>query len=436
MHSLRLIPLACLVLMGTYASAVAQPTVTGLEGALSQGQQIAIYGSSFGFKSHAAPLRWDDFQNGEPSACTDPPCDPGYIYTNGNVVMIDRDMLNLYDGVFDTQPYECKRPYYSNVKQRFAGDVCVAQDFWSAPLGCGSGRALCVLDQESTVWYVSFWAYQDDYAGTARYNTNNKIRSNFTTAGSGYNDTYFQWRWDEYWDRIGTGLPGSDPESDNDIIWENPGGHAFGYDCRAQAGDFSPYGLHDTWGIYRDIRNRWVRTEVILDLGDPGIANGLHAGYYNGEAIFEAAGVFTPANIGDCALSDKIGTLQIGHYFRSSDNPPPRSFPNATPALMVQYISELYVDHSCARVEIGNAPTWNACTHREIQIPTAWNNNSITVTGNVGTFTTGTQVYLFVVDENRQPSVGFPVIIGEDNQQGDLGVPGVPGTVTFTQIED
>lgn len=62
-----------------------------------------------------------------------------------------------------------------------------------------------------------------------------------------------------------------------------------------------------------------------------------------------------------------------------------------------------------ARIEIGDAADWNVCTHREIQYPTAWADTSISVTLNRGTFNTGVQLYLFVVNANNVPTAGHPV---------------------------
>jgi hypothetical protein len=62
---------------------------------------------------------------------------------------------------------------------------------------------------------------------------------------------------------------------------------------------------------------------------------------------------------------------------------------------------------------IGNARTFNGCTIREIQIPTAWSDNSITVTVNQGVFGSGMTVYLYVVDQNGAVnSTGYPITVG------------------------
>ena len=74
-----------------------------------------------------------------------------------------------------------------------------------------------------------------------------------------------------------------------------------------------------------------------------------------------------------------------------------------------QWWDEIYVDNTRARVVIGNAATLSASTHREIQIPTAWNSNgqSIGITVNLGSFANTTGLYLFVVDSTGRVSPGF-----------------------------
>lgn len=369
--------------------AAADPVITGVEGTLDQGGSLTLFGSSFGDKATDAPLRWDDFQDGEPGT-----------------QLIDRSEPG--GGIWDLQAHPGRRPYYSGSNgfdsrtggwitgiQRIPGDICVLQNYYNIPDGVGTNRAIGVQEAPSRTWYVSFWVYRDDYAGTAMQCTNAKVYGNFSGTDG------FNTRWDEY--------------------WNGESGHIFAIDCTGSAEGV----IHNTWGVFQDVRNRWIRVERFLDLGQTGTPDGYHAGATDLQMRGEYTGVFTPQH---CA-GQQVESFVLGHYFRSGDTEPA--------ALMRQYISELYVDHSFARVEIGDAPTWNACTHREIQIPSAWSPGSITVTGNVGTFASGTQVYLYVVDADRRPSAGFPVTIGEDNLHDDPGPPGAPpGTVSFGQIKD
>lgn len=75
------------------------------------------------------------------------------------------------------------------------------------------------------------------------------------------------------------------------------------------------------------------------------------------------------------------------------------------------YVDDVYVDNTWARVEIGNDPVYENCTHREMQIPTSWSNDSITIQFNHGSFDVGNQVYLFVIDRENNVSDGRAITI-------------------------
>jgi hypothetical protein len=74
---------------------------------------------------------------------------------------------------------------------------------------------------------------------------------------------------------------------------------------------------------------------------------------------------------------------------------------------------DIYLDNTWARVEMGDNADYDSCTHREIQIPSAWSDTSITVTVNQGSFMNGGTAYLFVVDADGNVNTnGHPVVIG------------------------
>jgi hypothetical protein len=64
-----------------------------------------------------------------------------------------------------------------------------------------------------------------------------------------------------------------------------------------------------------------------------------------------------------------------------------------------------------SRVELGDVPVWETCTHREIQKPTAWSDGSVTVELNYGSFTSGQTVYLFVVRNDGAVSTPVPLVL-------------------------
>jgi hypothetical protein len=74
----------------------------------------------------------------------------------------------------------------------------------------------------------------------------------------------------------------------------------------------------------------------------------------------------------------------------------------APPSGAFVYLDDFYFDTTWARVMVGDQPTFDRSTHREIQIPTAWSDTSITVTLNQGTLNDLKNGYLYVIDANGQ----------------------------------
>lgn len=73
------------------------------------------------------------------------------------------------------------------------------------------------------------------------------------------------------------------------------------------------------------------------------------------------------------------------------------------------YADDIYIDNTWQSVYIGNKPTWNECTHREIQLPTSWRDDRIEITCNQGSFGANDEAYIFVIDQNGIPSNGLHV---------------------------
>ena len=71
------------------------------------------------------------------------------------------------------------------------------------------------------------------------------------------------------------------------------------------------------------------------------------------------------------------------------------------------HVDDIYFSPTRARVEIGNASTWSGCTTREVQIPTAWSNSTITIEANKGALSSFSGKYLYVVDSSGTVSAGY-----------------------------
>jgi hypothetical protein len=80
------------------------------------------------------------------------------------------------------------------------------------------------------------------------------------------------------------------------------------------------------------------------------------------------------------------------------------------------YFDDIYIaygDNAMARVEIGNASTYNACTNLTIATPTSWGASSITATVRQGSFGSSGSAYLYVVDASGASNAnGYPITFG------------------------
>ncbi|MCP4747058.1 MAG: hypothetical protein GY874_13110 [Desulfobacteraceae bacterium] len=160
---------------------------------------------------------------------------------------------------------------------------------------------------------------------------------------------------------------------------------------------------------------QWHRLESWLDIGTPNGGDGFRDIYMDLQKIGEISGTFIDS---DCSITK----LRVGHYF-DTDRGSPRPWAK-------RYWDEIYVDTSRARVEIGNNANWNSCTHREIQIPTAWSSNSISIKVNQGIFETGEKAYIFVVNDNGEVSSTGRKVVFRSGQTGggDTSSKNVPAT--------
>jgi hypothetical protein len=166
------------------------------------------------------------------------------------------------------------------------------------------------------------------------------------------------------------------------------------------------------WGSTRinHINAQWVRIEQYLEQSSPSVENGTFMTWIH-KPYATTPQITFDLNSGENAYmtrgsSDDWRQWHFGSYFtQDSRSPDARAY---------IYIDDLYFDTTRARVEIGDAGTWNTCTHREIQVPTSWSSNSITVTVNQGGFPDAQEVYLYVVDaEGAVNSAGYPVTVGD-----------------------
>ncbi|MHB8078495.1 MAG: hypothetical protein ACYDIE_04495 [Candidatus Krumholzibacteriia bacterium] len=165
----------------------------------------------------------------------------------------------------------------------------------------------------------------------------------------------------------------------------------------------------------------WHRLESWLDQGTTNGNNGVWTVWLDGQFYTQVTGTFMDSS--DCPFH----RLWLAHYYATDVGTP-------TPSAQ-RYWDELYVDFTRSRVEIGNASTWSASTHREIQVPSAWNSTGIICTVNQGTFTAGQQAWVYVVDATGVANAqGYPITFGGTSSDNPptIGITAPSTTGAFT----
>jgi hypothetical protein len=159
----------------------------------------------------------------------------------------------------------------------------------------------------------------------------------------------------------------------------------------------------NSWGGPQYSNGGWMHFQLVYNESSPGQANGTVRHYINSQVAGLDSGAVLTQN--SAAHFDQI---RIGHYW---DQPSDQVCPANGGAII--YVDDVYIDTSWARVELGDAPTYAASAHREIQVASTWASGSVSVNFNPGTFAAGSTAYLFVTDANNITSPGIPVkIIG------------------------
>jgi len=350
------------------STAAGEPSISSVSGSVRHDETVTVSGSGFGAKpSAAAPRVWDNFEGG----------------VDGEVIHGRKPIIGPN---WDSYTSNGFLPLYSNASNRHNSALCSRHDFVS------DGQYNCSLEYHSAegrAYFTFWWKYtrQQDY-----YNRNTKPW--IVYGDSGWGPLAY----------IGFGNPDYGDGVVRNSVQDEGGGAA-----------------PTIWGETQldDIDGEWVRVEVYLEESTPNASNGTFQTWIHKPGGSPAAITFD-CNSGEQSYMTRSSSnhwfqWHFGSYF-SRD-----TLPSGGGQVANGYIclDDFYFDVSRARVELGNASTWSACTHREIQIPTNWNSDSITITVNQGAFQPGQTVYLYVVDENGNVNEnGYPVTIDGGSSGG------------------
>jgi hypothetical protein len=316
-------------------------------GTLEHNETVVISGSSFGSKSTAGPMWYDNFDAGTTSADIE-----GESPTIDNCTDSSTWSSFLQGGNDNPNTYNASTYYGNDGKAAFHD--CTGQNT------C----ALRVFVDESDRAYLTFnWYYHKNGSSNP---DNNK---------------FFIWRnysEDASYQYFSMGEPGTGDESLRyHWVWS-----LSGYDT-----EYLGKSLYD-------FDDHWIRVEVVLDQSSTGSADGsvtalIH--YYTGSAWVISELYNNNSMRTRSGSMDLYDNVDYGYYFSRKD---------ANTHSQI-YSDNFYYDNTWARVELGNASSWAACTKREIQIPTAWSASEITITFNQGAFATDDTVWVYVCDSNN-----------------------------------
>lgn len=329
----------------------AAPSVTDVQ---QSGSTLTVTGSSFGVKTTAAPTKYDSFEwgtLGETITNGDDPNTPYWQYEGGTDSSATLNSSYSHSG---------DRSAYSD--GTLNDNQCYFHDSF---IDVTPGLEM----------YVSYWmrwdySLQQDMISTGDFFKGNRINS----GGNSYNGTPY----------LTVNINGVDYDTPTNNRVEH-----FQYTTDAYGG--LNKGRHSSEHFPQE---EWYRVELYLKLSDP-------AGATNGELWWSLNGSDNWVYLDGTdpgGITRQTGAVNEIDVFTLVFGGCEMDLSSGNAAYSWQ--DDIYVDNTRARVEIGNASTWAASTHREIQIPTAWATGEITVDLKTGSFAEDATVYVYVVDSD------------------------------------
>lgn len=324
-------------------------------GDFTHGNTFEITGTGFGTKATAEPLVYDDFESGTVNTG---------ITGQAPVERAIGGSWNWESNTSDTL-----LPEYSNAVLR-PNSTRSAHMRYEGNNYNNSLEVNHAMPNTGDAAYFTFWQYLDKTS--VGWTRNWKPFVVYGSAGV-YPSAY-----------VGFGEVGSDPAIRNAI---------------------QDTGVNEVtlWGdIDIDvIEGEWLRHEFYLVQSGAGVADGEwhHTIHRTSTPLITAAE--SEAAYETRGGSDYWQQWHFGSYLATDTNSAEASV----------YMDGIYFDSTQQRVELGNAATWAACTHREVQIAKAWTDTSITITANAGSFANSDTAYLYIVnaDGTRVSESGISV---------------------------
>ncbi len=370
----------------------AAPSISSIEGGVANDSNVIIRGSGFGTKTQASPLRWDDFDSGTLGA----------------------RLPSQVNGGWTTGASQAgKEPRYSNTHVRLPDTLSAYQNF----TGGNYNSEISLQGVFDGEVYMSGWFYRTASGAPSRNFKWIQLRQ------GDLDERSWEFRQDAYPSTnsghmyVANSCPNGVPCSLCDDEIGIPG--------------YTSANCNMYYGMNGDLKTgSWHRYEIWMTQGTLGQNDGHARIWLDGQPWMDMNGIFDPSGC-------RFHNMWLGFYFATDTGTPQPQ--------METWWDELYVDVSPARVELCTGASWSNKGQCEIQIPNSWNNNSIQIAVNQGTFTTGQQLYAYVLDSNNIANQsGYAVTMSSGNNPPvtppatDTQAPSVPSNLsasaTSTQI--
>ncbi len=370
-----------LLLLGCFGFVNGLPILSDVNGVVEDGDLVAVSGVGFGVKMNVAPLMWDNFDQ------------VGTQYEVGN--KLDESGGWVAGDSINSRYYN---PEYYSEGARTGSTKYVRADTPVQTLEGGvDSHCPFYYDAEMDLnkIYVTFWV-RVDYDGYY-YDVNCSPVDGGTGCGN------------VKWFRV---VHATNPFYGDLVPYV---GSSFTLATNTLGAGFS----HKTGGTgsvgtqYHGLptNSTWVRVEYILrESSAPG---GVFDGTEDGNMVVKyqqggEGGLFVDM-VNRVGTTGILGSLDHWRAVRFREY-------NRNGIVDIAFnFDDIYIDNSWARVEIGDNSDFELCTHREVQVVTAWDDESVSFEVNQGSFSDKEEVYVFVVNEEGAASIGYPVTIGEFN---------------------
>jgi hypothetical protein len=356
----------------------ASPQIESVTGVGYDGNNIVINGSGFGYKENAEPLissfdsdtienNWDEPDN-FPSG--------DWERTSGDAFLSSAQTRS------------------NSVKHNYS--LSCTMDGWDN----GYDKINYNIQESTRDVYVSWWQYRDmesiNFAeGTPNAKFFRLYHGNVTDVP---NIVFTLWPTNEYaldgfimtGDYLGS--------QDGDLIY-----HSSECNTESWGGTNLTYGTHICAGGVREWNHfeifvRWPSTPTGEDGSVLWLVDGETVGRVENARMDD--GMHTPGSGGIVLIGNVTGAMD---------------------PISEKYISDVYIDKTVAHVYLSESatstwPDMETKVHTENQVASEWSNNSISITFNQGSFNSGDQVYLYVIDENGNVNQnGYPITIGQSS---------------------